>query len=80
MNYLRKWYIKVYIELMELIFINPTDIWEHNKVVMCEVFIGEIRELSTAHLPLNLCTHVLFRVKLKNGAITNNVVNGKAYL
>jgi hypothetical protein len=48
---------------------------------MCDIFIGEIREreLEVSHLPHGLCTHLLFRIILKNDTVPNSVEYGKEY-
>jgi hypothetical protein len=49
---------------------------------MCDILIEEIqgRELDASNLPHNLCTHVLFGIRLENGTVPNHVTDGKVYL
>jgi hypothetical protein len=68
--------------LIKLAFVYKTDIWGHDRVVMCDIFIRDIKkkELKASNLPHNLCTHVLFRTTLKNGKVPDNVKNGKGFI
>jgi hypothetical protein len=49
---------------------------------MCDILVKEIkvRKLEVSTLPNNLCTHVLFRIKLKDGMVPNNITDGKAHV
>jgi hypothetical protein len=48
---------------------------------MCDVFVEEIekRQLEASRLPHSLCTHVLFRIELKNAVVPHNVNDGKIH-
>jgi hypothetical protein len=62
--------------------VHQTDIWGHDRIVMCEIFIGEIeaKKLNSSLIPYYQCTHVLFRIILTNGTVPSNVMDGEAYL
>jgi hypothetical protein len=48
---------------------------------MCDILIGEIQEgkLEASHLPHNLCTHMLFKIRLENYTVPNTLKYGKKY-
>jgi hypothetical protein len=48
---------------------------------MCDVFVEDIekRKLEASHLPHSLCTHVLFRIELKNAVVPHNINDGKVH-
>jgi hypothetical protein len=51
------------------------------KCKACIPLIYEIekRQLEASRLPNSLCTHVLFRIELKNAVVPHNVNDGKIH-